>query len=47
MRFCEAPADEWAPAFLAVAGYFTAFARDQSRKRIRQLARIWYRRGRS
>jgi eukaryotic-like serine/threonine-protein kinase len=40
----QAPADEWAPAFLAVAGYFRG-ANEVVSKAYIQLARIWYRDG--
>jgi serine/threonine-protein kinase len=39
----QAPREEWAPAFLAVAGYFP-HSHDVISKAYTQLARIWYRR---
>ena len=42
-HFLQAPRDEWAPAFLAVAGYFP-HSHDLISKAYTQLARIWYRR---
>ena len=40
----QAPTDDWAPAFLAVVGYFP-HSHDLVSKAYTQLARIWYRRG--
>ena len=40
----QAPTDDWAPAFLAVVGYFP-HSRELVSKAYTQLARIWYRRG--
>ena len=40
----QAPADDWAPAFLAVVGYFP-HSHELVSKAYTQLARIWYRRG--
>jgi eukaryotic-like serine/threonine-protein kinase len=40
----QAPADDWAPAFLAVVGYFQ-HSHELVSKAYTQLARIWYRRG--
>jgi eukaryotic-like serine/threonine-protein kinase len=40
----QAPTDDWAPAFLAVVGYFP-HSHELVSKAYTQLARIWYRRG--
>jgi eukaryotic-like serine/threonine-protein kinase len=40
----QAPTDDWAPAFLAVVGYFP-HSQELVSKAYTQLARIWYRRG--
>jgi serine/threonine protein kinase len=40
----QAPADDWAPAFLAVVGYYQ-HSHELVSKAYTQLARIWYRRG--
>jgi eukaryotic-like serine/threonine-protein kinase len=40
----RAPTDDWAPAFLAVVGYFP-HSHELVSKSYTQLARIWYRRG--